>query len=72
MLSVYQRMYNPSETVVYIHAALANQPVDTSLLMRMEKATIDMRFACAKNYFMLMCNIKRACFTALNASINDA
>jgi hypothetical protein len=31
-----------------------------------------MRFACEKHYFMLMRNIKQACFTALNSSINDA
>ncbi len=32
---------------------------------------IDPRFNQQKHYFMLMRNIKRACFTALNASVND-
>ena len=31
-----------------------------------------MHITCAKHYFMLMHNIDRACFTALDASINDA
>jgi hypothetical protein len=30
-----------------------------------------MRFARAKHYFLSMRNIERACFTALNASINN-
>jgi hypothetical protein len=38
----------------------------------MEQASIDTHFAHAKHYYLLMHNIKRACFTALDASINDA
>jgi hypothetical protein len=37
----------------------------------MEQATINTHFACEKHYFLLMKNIKRACFTALDASVND-
>jgi hypothetical protein len=38
----------------------------------MEQAIIDTMFPCRKNYYMLMVNIKCACFTAINACINDA
>jgi hypothetical protein len=63
---------DPGDTAVYICPVMAGQPVDTPLLTRMEQASIDMHFAHAKHYFLLMCNIKRACFTALDASVNDA
>jgi hypothetical protein len=51
---------------------MAGQPVDATPLTRMEQASIDTRFAREKHYYLSMRNIKRACFTALNASINDA
>jgi hypothetical protein len=51
---------------------VAGQLVDATLLTRTKQASINMRFARAKHYYLLMRNIKRACFTALNASINDA
>jgi hypothetical protein len=51
---------------------MARQPVDATPLTRMEQASIDMQFVRAKHYFLSMLKIKRACFTALDASINDA
>ncbi len=47
-------------------------PNDLTLLMHTEQATVDTAFAQQKNYFQLMQNIKCACFTALDASIDDA
>jgi hypothetical protein len=38
----------------------------------MEQATINTTFARCKNYYMSMVNIKCTCFTAVDASINDA
>jgi hypothetical protein len=38
----------------------------------MEQVSINMHFARAKHYYLSMHNIERACFTALNVSINDA
>jgi hypothetical protein len=63
---------NPSNAVVYVRPALTGQPLDNTLLTRMEQATIDTRFACKKHYFSSMQNIKRLCFSALDASTNDA
>jgi hypothetical protein len=45
---------------------------DLTPLSHTKQATIDMRFAFQKHYFLSLQNIKRVCFTALNASINDA
>jgi hypothetical protein len=50
---------------------VAGQPVNNMPLMRMEKASINTHFAHEKHYYLLMRNIKLACFTSLNASIND-
>jgi hypothetical protein len=38
----------------------------------MEQAIVDMTFNCQKHYFLSMQTISRACFMALDASINDA
>jgi hypothetical protein len=38
----------------------------------MEQATIDTSFARCKHYYQSLLNIKQACFTALDASINVA
>jgi hypothetical protein len=62
---------NPGNTVVYVCPVVAGQPVDTTPLTRMEQAAINMQFTRAKHYFLSMHNIERACFTALDASIND-
>jgi hypothetical protein len=63
---------DPGDATIYVFLALAGQPVNTTLLTRMEQATIDTQFARAKHCFLPMRNIKRACFTALDASINYA
>jgi hypothetical protein len=47
-------------------------PADLTPLTRMEQASIDTAFALQKHYFLLMQNIKQACFNALDASINNA
>jgi len=62
----------PGDTPTYLRAVLAGEPADNSPLTRTEQATIDSTFARRKNYFLLMQNIERACFTALDASVNDA
>jgi hypothetical protein len=41
-------------------------------LTRTKQPTIDTTFACQKHYFLSLQNIERACFTALDASINNA
>jgi hypothetical protein len=63
---------NPGKAVVYVCAALANQPVNTLPLMQTEQATINTQFAHTKHYFMLMHIVGQACFTALDVSINNA
>jgi hypothetical protein len=63
---------NLGDAVVYVCPVVARQPVDATLLTRTEQASIDTCFARVKHYFLSMRNIERACFTALNASINDA
>ncbi len=63
---------DPGDTAVYVRPIVAGQPVDPMPLTRTEQASIDTQFVHAKDYYLLMCNIKRGCFTALNASINDA
>jgi len=59
-------------TPTYLRAVLAGEPTDNSPLTRTEQATIDSTFARHKHYFLSMQNIKLACFTALDSSVNDA
>jgi hypothetical protein len=70
--NAFPSINNPRDAAISIHPVVAGQPVDTTPLTRTEQATIDLRFARAKHYFLLMHNIERVCFTALDASINDA
>ena len=63
---------NPGDTPRYVRAALLGEQVDTSPLTRTEQATIDSTFARSKHYYLSMQNIERACFTALDSSVNDA
>jgi hypothetical protein len=66
---------NPGPNAVYIRAIDPENPnaiPDAAPLTRTEQATIDMTFNRCKHYFLLMRNIKRACFTMLDFSINDA
>ena len=62
----------PGDTPTYIRAVLAGEPADNSPLTRTEQATIDSTFARRKHYFLSMQNIERACFTALDSSVNNA
>ena len=62
----------PGDTPTYLRAILAGEPADNSPLTRTEQATIDSTFARRKHYFLSMQNIERACFTALDSSVNNA
>jgi hypothetical protein len=63
---------NPGATAVYVRNQLPGQPVNNAPLMRTEQASIDSLFNQRKAYFLLMQNIERVCFTALNSLVNDA
>jgi hypothetical protein len=63
---------SPGDTPTYVRASLAGEPVNITPLTRTEQATIDSTFARRKHYFLSMQNIERACFTALDSSVNDA
>jgi hypothetical protein len=67
---------NPGPNAVYVRpidplnpAVVPNLSVPLTWI---EQATIDTTFAHCKNYYMSMVNIKSACFTAVDACINDA
>jgi len=62
----------PGVVAIYTRPVVAGQQVDLLPLSRTEQATIDTQFAQQKHYFLSLQNIERACFTVLNASINDA
>jgi hypothetical protein len=63
---------NPGAAAIFVRAIVTGQPVSNTLLSRTEQASIDTLFNRQKHYFLSMQNIERACFTALDASINDA
>jgi hypothetical protein len=63
---------NPGDAIINVYPTLVEEAVNTTPLMRTEQASIYLLFTCQKHYFMSMQNIKRACFTALDASINNA
>ena len=63
---------NPGAAAVYVRAVVTGQPVNNAPLSRTEQASIDTSFNRRKHYFLSMQNIERACFTALDSSINDA
>ena len=63
---------NPGAAAVYVRAVVSGQPVNNAPLSRTEQASIDTAFNRQKHYFLSMQNIERACFTALDSSINDA
>ena len=68
----YRIPTTPGDTPTYIRAILAGEPTDNTPLTRTEQATINSTFARRKHYFLSMQNIERACFTALDSSVNDA
>ena len=63
---------NPGAAAVYVRARVIGQPVHNTPLSRTEQASIDTLFNRRKHYFLSMQNIERACFMALDPSINDA
>ena len=63
---------NPGVTATYICSQTPGQPINNAPLTRTEQASIDSLFNRRKAHFLLMQNIERACFTALDASVNDA
>jgi hypothetical protein len=63
---------DPGNAAIYVRPVVAGQPVNATPLTRTEQASINTHFTCEKYYFLLVRNIKRACFAALNASFNDA
>jgi hypothetical protein len=69
--AVFHLPVDPGNATSYVRPTLAGEVVNTTPLTRTEQALIDLLFMRQKNYFMLLQNIKRACFTALNTSIND-
>ena len=63
---------NPGASAIYVCAVVTGQPVNNAPLSRTEQTLINTLFNRLKHYFLLMQNIKHACFTALDGSINDA
>ncbi len=63
---------NQGAAVVYVQSQVPGQPVNNAPLTRTEQASIESLFNRRKHYFLSMQNIERACFTALDASINSA
>ena len=63
---------NPGAAAIYVRARVTGQPVDNTPLSRTEQASIYTLFNRCKQYFLSVQNIEHTCFTALDASINDA
>jgi hypothetical protein len=63
---------NPGAAAIYARTVVTGQLVNNTPLSRTEQASIDTLFNQRKHYFLSMQNIKRVCFTALDAIINDA
>jgi hypothetical protein len=63
---------NMGAVAVYVSSQIPGQPVNNAPLSRMEQASIESLFNRRKHYYLSMQNIKHACFTALNISINNA
>jgi hypothetical protein len=71
-IQLFRLPTNPGATAIYIRSQTPGQPVNTTPLTRTEQASINSLFNCRKAYFLSMQNIERACFTALDVSVNDA
>jgi hypothetical protein len=63
---------NPGVTATYICSQTPGQPINNTPLTRTEQASIDSLFNRRKAYYLSMQNIERACFIALDASVNNA
>ncbi len=68
---------DPGSNAVYVRPIDPNTnnpgvvPDPAVPLTQTEQATINLTFTRRKNYYMLMINIKQACFTAVDACINN-
>ena len=71
-IQLFRLPTDPGATAIYIRSQTPGQPVNNAPLTRTEQASINSLFNCHKAYFLSMQNIKRACFTALNVSVNNA
>jgi hypothetical protein len=71
-IQLFRLPTDPGATAIYIRSQTPGQPVNNAPLMRTEQASIDSLFNHCKAYLLCMQNIKRACFTALSASVNNA
>jgi hypothetical protein len=63
---------NLGAAAVYVQSQVPGLPVNNAPLTRAEQASIKSLFNQCKHYFLSMQNIKPACFTALDTSINNA
>jgi hypothetical protein len=63
---------NQWDVADYTHPIVPGQQPDVTPLTQTEPALINTMFVCCKHYFLLVQNIKRACFNALDTSINNA
>jgi hypothetical protein len=63
---------DPGDAVIYVRPTLVGEAVNTMPLMHTEQASINSLLMRQKHYFMSMLNIECTCFTALDASINNA
>ncbi len=63
---------NPGAAAVYARSQIPGQLVNNAPLSRTEQASIESLFNRRKHYYLSMQNIECVCFTALDASINDA
>jgi hypothetical protein len=63
---------DPGVVAIYTFPVVTGQQPDLSRLSQTEQATIDTQFAWQKHYFLSLQNIKRACFTVFDVSINNA
>jgi hypothetical protein len=63
---------DPGATATYMCSQIPGQPINNAPSTRTEQASIDSLFNQRKAYFLTVQNIVRACFTALDASVNDA
>ena len=67
-ITPFRRPNDPGPTPIYVR----NDPTDLTPLTRTEQATIDTVFARERNYYQSLVNIERACYIALDASVDDA
>jgi hypothetical protein len=65
----FRLLVNPDDTASYMRPTIVGEIVNTTPLTHTEQALINTLFMHQKNYFMSMQNIERACYTALDTSI---